>query len=189
MGLLDAFLSQPEQRLMGLVLTRPDDDFGTVELLQRMGNSRSAGSAVLQRWVASGILKEKKVGNQRRLSANTEFLLYPEMHRMALKTVGLVQPLAHRLAPFAEKLIEAFVFGSVAAGTDRSHSDIDIALVGEVDFFKLSAELDAAQTELGRTVHASVYSEQEWAANDPVIASIRNGPRLELMEAIRAEAR
>ena len=82
---LDALLSKPEQRLMSMVLVRPDQDFGTLELLKCMGSSRSAGSTVLKRWVDSGLLRERKVGNQRRLSANPQFVLYPEAR---LETAG-----------------------------------------------------------------------------------------------------
>src|SRR6185369_7464643 len=69
---LDALLSQPEQRLIGTVLAHPGQEFGTLELLSRMGSSRSAGSAVIQRCVESGLLKERRVGNQRRLAANPD---------------------------------------------------------------------------------------------------------------------
>ena len=182
---LDALLSPSEQRLLGAVLIHPERDFGTLELLERMGSGRGAGSNVLRRWVDTGLLRERKVGNQRRLSANPQFLLYPELRQMVLKTVGLAEPLAKALAPLADHLTEAFVFGSVASGKDTSESDIDVAVVGDVGLFDVSPLLDIAQAELGRPVHASVYSPAEWTAESPVLTTIRNGPRIDLMEAIR----
>jgi predicted nucleotidyltransferase len=181
-------LSPSEQRLLNTVLRRPDGDFGTVELLDRMGSSRGAGSAVLNRWVACGLLRERKLGNQRRLSVNPQFLLYPEIRRMVLKTVGMTEPLARALAPLAHRLTEAFVFGSVAAGQDSSTSDIDLALVGDVNLFDVSPLADAAQAELERTVHVSIYSPAEWSRDDdPVLKAVREGPRLDLMEALHAQ--
>ena len=186
---LDALLSVPEQRLLSAVLLHPERDFGTVELLDRMGSSRSAGSTVLKRWVDSGLLRERRVGNQRRLAANPEFLLYPELRRMLTKTVGIAQPLAQALAPLAHRLTDAFVFGSVAAGTDGSESDIDLAVVGDITLFDVSPLLDAAQGELGRPVHVSVYTAQEWARDaDSVLAAVRQGPRIDLMEALHGQA-
>lgn len=184
---LDALLSKPEQRLMSVVLVRPDQDFGTLELLKQMGSGRGSGSAVLKRWVEAGLLRERKVGNQRRLSANQQFVLYRELRQMVLKTVGLTDPLAKALAPLSDRLTDAFVFGSVAAGTDTSESDIDLVVVGDVDLFDVSPLLDAVQGDLGRSVHVNIYSPQEWASNDPVLAAIKNGPRVDLLEAIRAE--
>jgi len=186
---LDVLLSPAEQRLMKAVLLHPERDFGTVELLDRMGSSRSAGSAVLKRWVEGGLLRERRVGNQRRLAANPAFLLYPELRRMVVKTVGVAQPLARALRPLTRRLESAFVFGSVAAGTDSSESDIDLAVVGDITLFDISPLLDAAQAELGRPVHVNLYTAAEWARDDdPVLAAVRQGPRIDLMEALHAEA-
>lgn len=182
---LDAFLSQPEQRLLGAVLAYPNKDYGTLELLSRMGSSRGGGSTVLKRWLKCGLLSERRVGNQRRLAANPNFLLYDELRRMVLKTVGLTEPLAAALAPVASRLSEAFVFGSVAAGTDTSESDIDLLIVGDVDLFDISPLLDSAERELGRHVHVNVYRDHEWsAADDAVLNSIKKGPRMDLMETL-----
>jgi len=184
---LDALLSKPEQRLMSAILLRPDKDFGTLELLERMGNGRGAGSAVLQRWLAAGLLREQRVGNQRRLSVDPSFVLYTELRQMVLKTVGMAEPLAKALAPLASRLMDAFVFGSVAAGRDSSESDIDVVVVGDVNLFDVSPLFDSAELELGRPVHVNVYSQLEWASNDPVLVAIRTGPKIDLMEAIRAK--
>lgn len=98
-----------------------------------------------------------------------------------MKTVGLAHPLVTALTPFAEKLKEAFVFGSVAKGTDSSTSDIDLALVGSVDLFEVSPILDQLEKELGRPVHANIYSEEEWLSTaDPVLNAIKSGPRIDL---------
>jgi predicted nucleotidyltransferase len=185
---LDVFLTQSEQRLMGAVLTHPGREFGTLELLNLMGSSRSAGSNVLKRWLKSGLLQERRVGNQRRFSANPEFVLFPELRKMILKTVGLSHPLATALAPIAARLSEAFVFGSVAAGVDTSESDIDIALVGDVDLFDVSPLLDTVQRELGRHIHVNVYSEIEWSSKgDAILTAIKKGPRMDLMKALREQ--
>lgn len=171
------------------MLARPDAEFGTVELLDGMGKSRSAGSNLLNRWVAAGLLRDRHVGNQRRFAANPDFLLYPELRRMVQKTIGLTEPLAAALAPIADRLEEAFVFGSVAEGSDTSESDIDLALIGDVDLFTVSPLIDQAQADLGRPIHANVYGAAEWQApHDPVLQAIKAGPRIDLMEALRGQA-
>jgi len=174
---------------MGAVLMHPENDFGTLELLNQMGTSRGAGSVVLNRWVEAGLLRERRVGNQRRLAANPDFVLYPELRRIVLKTVGLVGPIAAALAPIADRLVAAFIFGSVAAGTDTSDSDIDVAVVGNVDLFTVSPLIDAAQNEVGRQVHVNIYSDEEWASTrDPVLKTIKSGPQIDLMEALHEQA-
>jgi uncharacterized protein len=105
------------------------------------------------------------------------------MKKLLQTSAGVRNPSIHKalLEPVAGRLAEAFVFGSVASGTDTSESDIDVAVVGEVDLFDISPLLDTAQAELGRTVHANVYLRQEWAADDPVLAAIKRvAPDLQL---------
>ena len=188
MSVLDALLSKPEQRLLAWVLLRVPQDFGTLELLRQMACGRGAGSAVLNRWVGAGLLCERRVGNQRRISANTASLLFPELRQLLLKTVGLAEPLAQALLPLVGRLEDAFVFGSVAAGTDRAASDIDLAIVGDISHFDVAPLLDEAQNRWGRPLHLSLYSPQEWASDDPILSAIRSGPRIDLMEAMRAKA-
>lgn len=97
----------------------------------------------------------------------------------------LLQPLAHALAPIAQQLKEAFIFGSVATSSDTSESDIDLAVVGNVDLFSLSPLLDNAERDVGRHIHVSLYSEVEWAStDDAVIRDIKAGPRIDLIEMI-----
>lgn len=185
---LDVFVSQPEQRLMGAVLAHPERDYGTLELLGIMGSSRGSGSTIINRWVDCGLLRERRVGNQRRLAVNTAFVLYPELRRMVLKTIGLTTPLAEALAPVASRISEAFVFGSIAAGTDTSQSDIDLAIVGDVDLFSVSPLLDSVEQHLGRQIHANVYGNDEWSSReDPVVKVIKAGPRIDLMGELREQ--
>ena len=186
---LDALFSPAEQRLIATVIAHPEKDFGTVELLSRIGSSRSAGSSLLKRWVETGLLKEHRIGNQRRLAANPDFLLYPELRKIAMKTVALAQPLARALSPIAGLLREAFVFGSVAAGKDTSDSDIDLAVVGDVDLFTVSPLLDSVQQELGRHIHINIYGEDEWSSGDDhILQSIKTGPRIDLIGELRGTA-
>ena len=185
---LDALLSEPAQRLLAKVLPDPSQDFGTLELLSAMGTSRGAGSTLLKRWVHAGLLNERRVGNQRRISANPRFILYTELRSIALKTVALAQPLAIALVSVADRVKEAFIFGSFAAGKDTSESDIDLAVVGDLDLFSLSPLLDSAEIQIGRHIHVNIYSESEWSStNDAVIRSIKGGPRIDLTEVMHAQ--
>lgn len=188
MSTLDALFSKPEQQLMCAVLTWPGRDFGTLQLLKRMGTSRGAGSVILNRWVEAGLLRERRLGNQRRLVANPDFILYPELRRIVLKTVGCAEPLAAALAPLRTRLSAAFIFGSIAAGSDTGESDIDLALVGDVDLFAVSPLIDAAQPALARSVHVNLYTKDEWSSSDDaVLNAIKAGPRLDLMKVMNEQ--
>lgn len=81
------------------------------------------------------------------------------------------------------------MFGSIAAGKDTSDSDIDLLVVGNVDLLTISPLLDAVEQELERSVHVSLYSEAQWlSGDDPILQSIKMGPRIKLMGRLRGAA-
>ena len=59
-----------------------------------------------------------------KLNNNDSHPLYPEIRSLVLKTSGLADVI--REAPGQESIRLAFVFGSVANGSETSESDIDL---------------------------------------------------------------
>jgi predicted nucleotidyltransferase len=53
---------------------------------------------------------------------------------MLRKTSGLVEVVANALLPLENKIAVALVFGSIASGTENEGSDIDLLIIGDVDF-------------------------------------------------------
>jgi predicted nucleotidyltransferase len=94
----------------------------------------------------------------------------------------LVDVLFEVLAPLAAKIEVAFIFGSVAKGTENMGSDIDVLIIGDVDFTEVVTVLYAAQTNLGREINPKVYSREQWNAcfqkQDLFIQEILKNPKL-----------
>jgi predicted nucleotidyltransferase len=53
------------------------------------------------------------------------------LHGLVLKTAGIVDMVGEALAPLADSIRAAFVFGSAARGEQRSDSDVDVLVVGD----------------------------------------------------------
>jgi predicted nucleotidyltransferase len=66
------------------------------------------------------------------------------------------------LAPLADRLKVAFVFGSVARGGEHADSDVDVAVIGEVDFAEVTKALYPTQEVLHREVNPKIFSVVEW---------------------------
>lgn len=99
-----------------------------------------------------------------------------------------LDPLAQALKPVAARLTEAFVFGALATGKGTDQGEIDLALVGDVDLFEVSPLLDKAEHELGRPVHASLWSRDEWATEGGVFQrALKSGPRIDLLCTLRLD--
>jgi predicted nucleotidyltransferase len=67
--------------------------------------------------------------------------------------MGVADVLTQALAPVTPELRVAFVFGSVAQGSEITGSDIDLMLIGDVGFAQVLELLYPTQAELGREVN------------------------------------
>jgi predicted nucleotidyltransferase len=97
--------------------------------------------------------------------------------------VGIIEPLRAALAPIADQIDLAFVFGSVAKGSERAGSDIDLLVVSdELAYSEVYAALVAAERTLGRTINPTVFTLAEWktkrSRRDSFAARITTQPRL-----------
>jgi hypothetical protein len=85
----------------------------------------------LSRLQRSGLVLVERIGNQKHYRANQDSPIFEELHSLVLKTVGLADPLRKSLEPYAGAIKAAFVYGSVAKGTDTARSDIDLMVIGD----------------------------------------------------------
>jgi predicted nucleotidyltransferase len=111
----------------------------------------------------SGLVTVERIGNQKHYRANRQSPIFDELHGLVLKTVGLADPLRQSLAPYAGKIDTAFVYSSVAKGSDTARSDIDLMVIGEgLSYPDLFAGLQKAETILQRQVSPTFLSIEEW---------------------------
>lgn len=185
MSAADFLFTPTVQRVLGITLTQPGRTFTLRELLRQTAAGRGSTQQQIDRLVQAGVLAEEpRRGLQRSIRANTEHFLYPELRSIALKTFGLVEPLREALQSHANLIEEAFIFGSVAKGSDTGTSDIDVMVVGtlpQMALFEAAAQL---QQTLGRRVQFNVYEPDEWrelVKSDPVVSQIVNGPKLQVL--------
>ena len=77
--------------------------------------------------------------------------------------MGIKEPLKLALAPFAEKIKVAFVFGSMAKQLDTAQSDIDLMVVGdEIAYSDLYSHLQHVEEALQRTIQPTIFDVAEW---------------------------
>ena len=69
-------------------------------------------------------------GRQVYFEANPDSPIYKELRGIIVKTAGVADTLRIALAPLAKRISTAFIYGSVAKGTDTARSDIDLMVIG-----------------------------------------------------------
>ena len=81
-----------------------------------------------------------------------------------LERSGLVaEPIRKSLQPYADVIKTAFVYGSVAKGTDTARSDIDLMVIGdELNYSDLYTAAQNAEDKLRRKVNPTFLSLKDW---------------------------
>lgn len=163
-GLADALFTRTQQRVLGLLFGQHARSFYATELIGLTGSGSGAVQRELARLAESGLITVRSVGNQKHYQANRESPLFEELRSIALKTVGLAEPLREALKPLAGHVDAAFIYGSVAKGQDTAASDIDIMVVSDkLTYGELFGALEPASTRLGRRVNPTVLSRKDLA--------------------------
>ena len=153
------------RRVLGLLLLRPDESLHGREIARRIGLPAGTLTRELKRLAEVGLLKQEKRGNQVLYSANRASPIFSELAGILRKTSGLADVVAEALAPLAEQIDTAFIFGSVARAAETMGSDIDVLIVGSADFGAVIDALHPAQEQLAREINPKVFSVREWKKN------------------------
>jgi predicted nucleotidyltransferase len=115
-----------------------------------------------QLWNA-GIVTRTTDGIQTYYQANRECPVFGELRGLVLKTFGVAEVLRAALRPLEGGIDVAFLYGSVASGSETAASDIDVMVVGSrVSLDDVVAVFADAQRDLGREVNPSVYRTAEF---------------------------
>lgn len=150
------------------------------ELARRSGLNVATVRQELRRLSGLGLVQARRNGNRIYYRADDGHPLYPEIHNLVLKTSGLVDLLREALAK--ADIAVAFVFGSLAEGSEKARSDVDLMVVGSTSLRQLSGLLTGLESTIGREINPHVLKEQEFAARkkrrEHFLTSVLAAPKL-----------
>jgi predicted nucleotidyltransferase len=133
----------------------------------------------------AGVLVSAQVGRQVIYRLNPACPIYDELRSIVRKTAGLASVLQEALAPFADRIELAYVYGSHARGEERAESDVDLMVVGDVSLKDLGPPLVRAGETLRRVVNPTVFRPDEYRRalkeTDSFISGVHGGARLDLI--------
>lgn len=162
-GLSDALFSRTQQRVLALLFGQAPRSFHLNELVRLAGVGSGSVQRELARLVAATLVHRRLLGRQVWFEANRDSPVFGELRSLARKTFGLTDVLRQALAPLSDRIERAFVFGSVAKGTDTSESDIDLMIIGEsLSYADVYSLLTDAEHTLGRKISPTLYSPADW---------------------------
>ncbi|MGE4349922.1 MAG: hypothetical protein AB7D28_09165 [Candidatus Berkiella sp.] len=185
-SLANALFSKTRQRVLGLLYGQPNKDFYTNEIIRHTQMGSGAVQRELEQLSSVGLITLKVAGNQKRYKANQASPLFHELRNITLKTFGLADVLREAIEPFHDKVLVAFIYGSIAKQTDNVNSDIDIMLIGKdltySDFFSTISE---TELKLERKINPTFHTPHEWGQKinekNSFITKILNQPKIFLI--------
>ena len=182
-GLANVLFTPVQQRVLAFLFGQPQRRYQSGELIRLANSGTGAVHRLLTRLAATDLISVEKVGNQKYYQANADSPVFEELAGLVRKTIGLVGPLRIALAPLKERIVAAFVYGSIAKGKDRAGSDIDLMVIADdLDYAELFAALPGIEATLARTVNPNLMTCSEWRRKreepDGFAARVASQPKL-----------
>ncbi|QOC23771.1 nucleotidyltransferase domain-containing protein [Wenzhouxiangella sp. AB-CW3] len=156
------------------------------ELARITGVSPGTLQQELQRLVQAELVIRKQDGNRVTYSANAAHPVFAELQGLIRKTCGIPAQLHSILEPLADRLHFAAIYGSVAKGTARADSDIDLIVAGDISLAEMLEHLQPLEQSLGREINARVFTKKEFQIRmdnaDPFLTRVLSGPTIPLID-------
>jgi predicted nucleotidyltransferase len=160
----DSLFSKTQQKVLGILFLNPERSFYLNEVVRHANAGKGAVQRELLKLESSGLVLATQQGNQKHFQANKKNPVYSDLRSLITKTFGIREVITDCLLKYAKKIDKAFIFGSIAKGTDNSNSDIDLMVVSdELHFHDLFEILQPAEQQLGRTIQPTLYRTEEFA--------------------------
>jgi predicted nucleotidyltransferase len=188
----DALFSKTQQRVLGLLFGQPERSFAITELITLAAIGSGGVQREVQRLQSSGLIEAVPFGHDRKYRANQRTPVFGELRGIVDKTSGVPSILTSALAPLADRMRLAILFGSVAKHSDTAMSDIDVLVVSdELTLEEVFEALAPAERQLGRTVSPTMYKSSEFRRgrdSNPFLKKVLAGKHVVLVGDVDAVA-
>jgi len=159
--MLDVLFSKIRKKILVLFFTNPEMEYHLREVVRCIQGGRGAVARELNALAEVGILDRNERANLVIYRANHGCPVYDEIHNLIVKTAGVADVLMAALSDL-EDVSYSFIFGSTASGNLNGLSDIDVFVIGDIDFTDVSRALFSAEKTLRREISPVVYTEEEY---------------------------
>jgi predicted nucleotidyltransferase len=161
MALLGEILSSKvREQIFLLLFDGSQKEVHMRELERRSGCAIGTIQTELKKLARLDLVVSRRDGNRLYYRANREHPVYVDLCGLVAKTSGVVGQLKEALSGLPQ--VEcAFLFGSVAVGTEGAQSDIDLMVVGTVGLRALSGVLKDISSAAQREINPHVITGDE----------------------------
>ena len=180
--LVGHLLGDTRTAILAALLLRPEGRLHVRELARLTGVSPGTLHRQLTALAALGVLCREAVGRQVFFATNRDCPVFEELAGLLRKTAGLVDVVRSALQPHAARTDAAYIYGSLAAGTESSQSDVDVMILGDLPFGEAVKALAPAQGALRREVNPTVMKAEDFRRKrmekDGFVSTVWKAPKL-----------
>lgn len=183
----NVLFTKTQQKVLGLLYGQPYKSFYLNEIVRLSDIGRGTIKRELERMTASGIVIQKRIGNQNHYQANDSCPVYQELLGIVRKTFGIADVIKTALTPIFDRILFAFIYGSIAKSEDSSKSDIDLLVVSDkLTYSEVMERLIEVEGSLGRVVNPTIYDlnqiKQKLKQDNAFVARIIEQPKIWIKE-------
>src|SRR4030042_3916152 len=154
--------SKPRRAVLSLLYSHVDDAYYLRQIVRVAGIGVGTVQRELKELSNSGIIQRIVRGRQVYYQANPQCPVFEELKALVTKTVGIAAIVQAALAPLADRIRIAGIYGSIARSEEHRGSDVDLLVVGKVTFAEIVSALDQAQKTINREINPTVYPVDEF---------------------------
>jgi uncharacterized protein len=184
-GVADLLFGRTRGAVLALLYGHVDQSFYTRQIAREVDASVGAVQRELENLSKVGLIVRSSVGSQVFYQANREAPVFSEMRALVSKTIGIFSVLQSALHPLAQRVLVAFVYGSVAREEETAQSDVDLLVVGKATLDEVLSRLASVEKNIGRPINPTVYSVAEFksklAGRNHFLNAVLNGQKVFLV--------
>jgi predicted nucleotidyltransferase len=172
--------------VLGLQFGQPQRSFYLKELIGALGMGRGTVQREVSRLVDAGLVTVSAIGNQKHFQANPASPIFDELHGIVIKTFGVADVIRDALEEVAARIKAAFIYGSLAKGSDTAGSDIDVMVITDMlSYSDIVKHLYPLDQKLGRPVNPVVFAMDEFlsklSTDNAFVSRVTEQPKIMLI--------
>lgn len=161
MRLEDIITSEARIKILVELFSETNKDLYVRELTRRVGTEINAVRRELKRLTDAGLIKKEKRGNRLYYLLRREYPFYYELLSMVSKEVGIGKLLLSNASKLG-KIKLALLSAEYTEGREAESQQLDLLIVGEVDFKAVEEIVQQARMKTSRDVNFTILTENEF---------------------------
>ena len=174
-----------QQRVLALLYGQPERELTVSELIALASTGSGSVQGERRKLSTAGLVEARRDRGRSLYRANKLSPVFEEL-RCLVKTMAIRHQVEGALAPIADRIVLAVIFGSEAKATATASSDVDLLLVvDDLTLEEVHAALEPLERRLGRRIDPTVYTREEFTkrrqSDHPFLRKVLGGPRMVLL--------